>query len=166
MVGDAVAVADALRSFTGQLVPPFNCQKMVDARWPTAIVTGRDLPLGVDEVVTVTCDGVLIIYARSLSTAERRFAIAHAIAHLLYDLGECILGGVVMDAAREARAEEFARELLVPDHVLMRHVSLWTSTSDDPEAYFDQVDQIAALFHVPTSVIDQRIQELAPYAKL
>lgn len=164
-MGEVAVVAEALRSFAGQAVPPFSCQVIVETRWPTAIITGRELPIGVDELVTVTCDGVLIIYGRSLSTAERRFVIAHAIAHLLFDLGECTRGGVIVDERREARADEFARELLVPDRALIRYVSIWPDGLFDREEYLDQVDHIAAVFHVPAGVINQRIHELARVAK-
>jgi Zn-dependent peptidase ImmA (M78 family) len=165
MVVDVAVVADALRSHAGQVVPPFNAYGIIEARWPTAVITGRELPIGIDEVVSITEDGALIIYGRSLSTAERRFAIAHAMAHLMFDLAGNPRRGVIIEPEREARADRFAQELLVPDRVLMRHLAMWPSDCLDREMYLDQVDHIAATFHVPPDVIDKRIRELETVAK-
>lgn len=128
--------------------------------WPLAVITGRALPAGIEEIVSVTADGPLVIYDRALSTAECRFAIAHAIAHLIFDVDARLRKGVVIEPMRELRADDFARELLVPDRALIRHIALWPSDGDDFDTYMDQVDMVAATFHVPPAIIDQRIRVL------
>lgn len=119
--------------------------------------------------MTVTEDGPLIMYRRDLSTADRRFAIAHALAHLLFDFDALgVAPGRPFDAVREARADAFALELLAPHSRMMRHVVFWPldDRGDDREAYMDQVDHIAAAFHVPSGQIDQRIRALERLADL
>lgn len=168
MVGRVAAAADELRSFAGLVVPPFSTRRILESHWPTAVVTGRSLPDGIEEAVALTDDGPLIIYRRELASCERRFAIAHAIAHLVFDLGSCHRRGIVIERAREIRADEFARELLIPDRALLLRVTMWPRevfTGPDLDAYMDQVDQIASTFHVPPSRIDQRIRELEQYAE-
>ncbi len=157
--GRVAAVAHTLRCLAGEVDPPFNAYAILEASWPTAVITGRDLPNGVDEVLAVTEDGPLIIYDRSLSTADRRIAIGHAIAHLALD-DDHAPGGIVQEPEREERAEQFARELLVPPQLLLPHVSVWPADGSDPHLYLDQVDRLAAAFHVPPSVIDEQIREL------
>lgn len=135
-----------------------------DAAFPDARITGRELPPGVDELVAVTAEGPLVIYARGLSTAGQRFAIAHALAHLLFDVGVDVHGvqpDEPYDAERETRADAFAFELLCPRCQLLQHIVLWPDSDDDAEGYRDQVDQIAAEYHLPPAAIDQQIRELA-----
>lgn len=165
--GNVVAVAEALRNLARQFEPPFSVPAILGEAFPDAVVTGRDLPEGIEELVTVTDDGVLVIYRRDLSTAERRFAVAHAIGHLLYDVehGE-LVRGAVMDPEREDRADAFARELLAPDRLLISRLIFWPDSGEDAEIYADQVDRIASHFHVPSVVIDQRIRELERLAHL
>lgn len=157
--GQVAAVAQLLRVQSGQSEPPFNAYTIVEAIWPSAVITGRDLEDGVDEVLAVTSEGPLIIYNRKLSTAESRISIGHAIAHLVLD-GDHLVGGVVIDPEREERAERFARELLVPPSVLRSYIEVWPSSAGDPQIYLDQVDRIASIFHVPPPVIDEQIREL------
>lgn len=160
---DLVGVAEELRALSCQAEPPFSLPPIVAARWPDASITGRDLPSGVEEIVAFTSDGPLIVYRRDLSTAERRFAIAHALAHLLFDDGSTgVQAGHPFDSEQEVRADDFALELLAPWRCLRRHILLLPSEDRcDQESYLDQVDQIAAIYHVPPSAIDQRIRTLA-----
>jgi len=165
---EVAVVAEALRSYAGQVVPPFNVYRIIEARWPDAVITGRDLPDGIEEILCLAKDRILIVYARSLSTADRRFAIAHAIGHLVFDADECRhCGRVVVDPAREIRADDFARELLVPDRALLNRVVMWPPEDDgDHDFYLDQVDMIASGFHVPPHLIDQRIRLLRTPARM
>lgn len=159
--GNVVAVAEALRNLARETVPPFSVPAILGEAFPDAVVTGHDLPEGIEELVTVTPDGVLVIYRRELSTAERRFAIAHAIGHLLYDVDRGrLVQGALMDADREDRADAFALELLAPDRLMRSRIVFWPDQGADTEIYADQVDRIATHFHVPGAVIDQRIREL------
>lgn len=163
-----VAVAEKLRALSRQVEPPYSIPLLVAEAAPDVVITGRDLPPGIEEIVTVTDDGPLIIYRRGLSTAERRYAIAHALAHLLFDQdSDGVQAGQPFDAMREQRADAFALELLAPHRLLAPRIVYWPSEAgEDREVYMDQVDQIAAQFHVPSAQIDQRIRELERQTKL
>lgn len=159
--GDLVATAVRLREVAGQVEPAFSTRQIIEACFPDAAVTGRHLPPGIEEMVTRTSEGPLIVYSRTLHPPRQRFVIAHAIAHLLFD------GDRIMAAARpgfvgcpeaEARADAFAAELLVPLAELASYVGVPPGTTDD--LYLDQVDEIASHFNVTTCLIDQRIREL------
>ena len=155
-------VAAELRTRAGETQPAFSTRKIIDACFPKLVVTGRELPDGVHEAVARTPEGDILIYGRNLPTAAKRFAIAHGLAHLLFDDGlSACRPGFAGDPDVEARADRFADELLVPLVGLREYVGRFPS--DDPiehEFYLDQVDEIASHFHVPSSVIDRRIREL------
>jgi Zn-dependent peptidase ImmA (M78 family) len=157
-----VEVAADLRQRANQTEPAFSTHHIVEARFPGALVTGRDLPPGIDEAVSETPAGVVILYRRSLPTSSQRFVIAHALAHLLFDgRTGAARPGSRGPRAREERADRFAAELLVPLELLAEYVGRWPS--DHPverEKYLDQVDEIASHFHVPSGLIDKRIREL------
>lgn len=161
VVGLFVEVAADLRAQAGEHRPAFSTKRIVDAAFPGAKVTGRSLPQGVDEVVTRTENGVLIIYQRSLSTTQRRFAIAHAVSHLMFDH---VHGGARIGQAghadREQRADAFAAELLVPLSVLATLVRVAPSSDPEDYAYLDHVDEIASRFQVCSAVAGRRIREL------
>ena len=124
-------------------------------------MTGGILPDDVDEIVSRDVNGPVIIYARRLSPPEQRFAIAHAVAHLIFDGDEaCIRPGSAGIPANEERADAFAAELLAPLAALRPHVSRWPSSGEDHEIYLDQVDVLASKFGVLSSVIDSQIQRL------
>jgi Zn-dependent peptidase ImmA (M78 family) len=107
-------------------------------------------------------DGDLLIYGRGLPTAAKRFAIAHGLAHLIFDNGvSACRPGFAGDPHVEARADRFAEELLVPLDRLVEYVG--RKPSNDPvdhELYLDMVDEISSHFHVPSAVIGKRIGEL------
>lgn len=155
-----VEIAADLRRKAQQSEPAFSTQQIVSACFPDAVVTGHPLPPNIDEAVSRTSDGVVILYRRGLSTAEQRVAIAHALAHLLFDGPEaaCMPGRVGI-AEAEARADAFAAELLVPLVELHPHVSVLPDAGDEA-IYLDQVDLIASFFHVPAALIDRRIRDL------
>ncbi|MGN6105447.1 MAG: ImmA/IrrE family metallo-endopeptidase [Kofleriaceae bacterium] len=159
-----VQIAASLRRRAGQHSLPFSTTMIVAACFEGAAVTGRHLPPDVDEAVTVTEDGPLIVYRRGLPTADQRFAIAHAVAHLLFDLDDeanaCAVGRAgAVDC--EDRADRFAAELLAPLSHVAELVRCWPSADPhEHEAYLDHVDQLASMFHVPSTVIDRRIRQL------
>lgn len=157
-------VAADLRRRAGQIEPLFSTRKIIDACFPRLIVTGRELPAGIHEAVSRTADGEVLIYSRALPTAAKRFAIAHGLAHLLFDdsVSGCRVG-YVGDPHVEARADSFAEELLVPLKMLREYVERQPPANDNSterEFYLDQVDEIASHFHVPSHVIDKRIREM------
>lgn len=157
-----VEIAAELRHRSGQHDPSFSTRLIIDACFPDTLVTGRDLPPGIDEAVSISVSGPVILYRRGLSTPSQRFVIAHALAHVLFDRvrGGCRPGSVG-HKSREERADRFAAELLVPSSMLREYVGRWPS--EDPaehEIYLDQVDEIASHFHVPSGLIDKRIREL------
>lgn len=158
------AIAESLRRRADQTEPAFSTRQIVDACFPGTTVTGRVMPKDVHELVLVD-EGAfrshraphVIIYSRTLSTAEQRYGIAHALAHIIFDGAN----GSCWDPhdERERRCNYFADELLVPLRRLREYVSLWPN-AEDRDAYLDQVDQISSHFHVPQTVIDRRIRQL------
>lgn len=143
----------------GQTEPAFSTRQMIATCFPDAVVTGKNLPHGVEEVVSRTPDGPVIVYNRSLSPPAQRFVIAHAMAHLFFDDAETAARiGYAGDPAAEARADAFAAELLVPLDELDAYVGVDPSSTDD--LYLDQVDEIASHFNVSRGLIDKRIRAL------
>lgn len=156
------AIAESLRRRSDQTLPSFSTRQIIDACFPGTIVTGRSLPAPVHEMVLVDEAAFrshraphVVFYSRALSTDAQRYAIAHAVAHIIFDGGARRTCGTPFDA-REQRCDAFADELLVPLEHLREYVSVWRE-SDDPETYWDQVDQIASHFHVPQPVVHRRI---------
>ena len=157
---EIAAIAADLRHRSGQHEPKFSTQQIVAVNFPDAVVTGHRLPANIDEAVSRTDEGIVILYRRDLSIAEQRMAIAHALGHLIFDGAEAAARpGCAGIAANEERADAFAAELLVPLAMLLEHVTYRPGECDE-EIYLDQCDLIASLFHVPSSVIDARIRQL------
>jgi Zn-dependent peptidase ImmA (M78 family) len=160
------AIAASLRRRAEQIEPSYSTRQIIDVCFPGTVVTGRHLPQGVDDVVKVDDAAFrshraphVIVYRRDLPTADQRFAIAHGIAHVIFDGANNHCAG--FDPRRELRCDRFADELLAPLVELSPYVCAWPS--DDPEQqeiYLDMVDQIASHFHVPTACISRQIQEL------
>lgn len=164
---DAIAaIAESLRRRADQTEPAFSTRQIIDVCFPGTKVTGRAMPTGVHEIVCIDEAAFrshraphVIFYNRKLATAYQRYAIAHALAHIIFDggQGECSN----RDATRELRCDRFADEMLVPLDRLGEYVSM--RPPHDPASlddYLDQVDQIASHFNVPRTVIDKRIREL------
>jgi Zn-dependent peptidase ImmA (M78 family) len=157
-----VEIAAGLRDKAGQTEPAFSTRQIVEASFPTALVTGRQLPPGIDEAVSETADGIVILYRRSLPTSSQRFVIAHALAHVIFDRhrGGCRPGSAGHQS-REDRADRFAAELLLPIARLEEYVGCWPSlVQAENDRYLDQVDEIASHFQVPSGLVDKRIREL------
>lgn len=157
-----VEIAADIRRRSGQTEPAFSTRRIVDACFPDTLVTGRELPPGIDEAVSISQNGPVILYRRGLPTPSQRFVIAHALAHLLFDRvrGGCRPGSVG-HRSREERADRFAAELLLPLELLREYVGRWPSQdTSEHEKYLDQVDEIASHFQVPTGLVDKRIREL------
>jgi len=153
-----VEVAHSLRVRAQLSRPAFSTRAIVDASFPDAVVTGHDLPVGVDEAVTRTDEGIVILYRRGLSSPEQRFAIAHAVGHLLYDH---VTAKKVSEAFRERRADRFASELLVPLYELARVLEVLPSKNpDEQRIYLDHVDQLASYFNVPAMLVRSRIRDV------
>lgn len=164
----SVEIAAELRCRAGQKSPPFSTTKIIETCFPSTLVTGGPLPLEIHEIVSKHRWGATIVYRRSLSGPEQRFAIAHAIAHLLFDdESACMRPGRAGIVASEERADAFAAELLVPLDVLRASVTRWPSPDAvDQEIYLDHVDENASRFGVPAYIIDERIRQLASTYKI
>jgi Zn-dependent peptidase ImmA (M78 family) len=157
--------AAELRQRAGLTQPDYSTRAIMDASFDDVVVTGRRLPAGVHEIVALTAEGRIIIYSRDLPVAKQRYAIAHALAHLIFDGSDNMCGpGFAGDPECEARADRFADELLLPLAELRAHVQRWPVSNEnhpDHEMYLDQCDEIASHFNVPSYVVDKRIRELA-----
>lgn len=157
-----VEIAAEIRHRSNQTEPAFSTRQIIDECFPDVLVTGSRLAPGIDELVSQTSEGPVILYQRGLSAPDQRFAIAHGLAHLIFDgkEGAC-RPGYLGDPGREGRADLFASELLVPLLDLEPYVGRWPS--DDPadhDIYLDMVDEIASHFNAPAMVVDQRIRLL------
>lgn len=162
-------VAASLRRRAMQTSARASTTAIIDTCFPGTRVVGRRLPRGVHDVVVID-DQVwrshraphVIVYRRDVPTAEQRYAIAHALGHVIFDGtgGHC---GRHFDRDRERRCDRFADELLVPLTHLGRLVTAWPSSDRDAhEVYLDLVDRLASRFAVDAAVIDKRIRELPP----
>ncbi len=160
-------IAQSLRRRSEQVEPAFSTRQIIDACYPGTIVTGRYLPPKVDDVVQI--DGAafrshraphVIVYRRGMSTAEQRFAIAHALGHIIFDgSGHRACG--TFNPERELRCDRFADELLVPLVELHPYVCAYPSNDPDKqETFLDMADQIASHFHVPSACIERQILRL------
>jgi Zn-dependent peptidase ImmA (M78 family) len=134
--------------------------ELSQAQAADAVVTGRRLPSGVQEVVTTTRRGPIIVYSRELSPSAQRFVIAHAIAHLLFDAGRPAPPASASPVTQRRRRERTRSppELLVPIDRLAALIDVRPASGDD--FYLDQVDSMASHFNVPRGVIDKRIREV------
>lgn len=163
LMGTVSDYAKILRGNAGLTGPAFSLQKILNTCYPDAIVTGHEFPDGIDEAVARTPEGIVILYRRSLSNGAQRFAVAHAIGHLMFDAdAEPDEHGRAGSPDAELRADDFAAELLVPLDVLARHllIGLRPDAPDQRQIYLDHCDQLAHFFQVESSLIDQRIRQL------
>jgi len=157
-----VKVASGLRRRAKLASPSFSMRKIIEASFPSVHITGGELPDDVDEMLSIRGDGPIIVYKRSLPGPAQRFAIAHALAHLLFDSSKNgVRPGFRGCEKAERQADLFAAELLAPLEVLGTLVDLWPSSDpDEHEVYLDQVDDLASSFVVPAAVIDSQIHRL------
>lgn len=157
-----VEIAADIRRRAEQTRAPFSTSRIIETCFPDALVTGFRLPPGVDEIVTLCREGPTILYSRALPVPDQRFAIAHALAHLLFDdASVCMLPGRAGVEAVEARADAFAAELLAPLSEIV--ADLGRRPSDDPEdheLYLDYLEQLASRYGLPVQVIDAQIRRV------
>lgn len=143
----AVLAAD-LRRRSGSIEPPFSTSKIIEACFPRAIVAGEALAPGIETVSSRTASDETFIYSRSLSTTERRVALAHALAQTIF--------GLVDDAA-----SEFAAELLAPLDDLAPLRPTWREdVSDERDLYLDRLDDLAERYGVPADMIVSQLRRL------
>lgn len=160
-----VEIAANLRRQSRLYFPPFSTTQLVERCFPDAVVTGRKLPAGVLEAVSRTPQGPVILYARGLSPTMQRYAIAHAIGHLVFDEGFRNPGEPAIPRV-ERRADAFADELLVPFEYLEPRVKRYPAPGVRRDLYFDHVDQLASQFSVESTVIDRRIRQLTRLVRI
>jgi Zn-dependent peptidase ImmA (M78 family) len=161
MQGSIADVARDLRQRAQLFRPAFSTKTLVSVACPSALVTGDELPVGVDEAVSRVDEGFVILYRRGLSGPEQRMAIAHGLAHILFDEGRTRCS----DALRERRADRFSEELLVPLDELTKVLEVLPSKiAKEQRLYLDHVDQLASFFNVPSLVIRSRIRTLVTSA--
>jgi hypothetical protein len=166
-VEEIVAVTRELRGRARLLEPPFSTRAILDVCFPEVLVMGRTLPDGVDEMVFSLEEGAGIVYKRGLSTPEHRVAIAHGVAHVIWDLGKvqermCRRHSpVVRIEIAEERAELFMAELLVPLEYLDGYVRYTEPASEeDVDAHLDMIDELASHFQVPVPLLADRVSDL------
>jgi len=157
-----VEIAAELRRRAGLTKPPFSTSKIIEACFPEILVTGFQLPRGVDELVSSASEGPTILYSRSLSAPEQRSAIAHGLAHLIFDdRSACIRPGRAGIPKSERRADFFSSELLVPIADLRPLVEVIPADhGEEREIYLDHVDRLASFFAMPAPVVDVQIRRL------
>lgn len=155
-------IAAALRRSAGQDEPAFSTRAIVGTCFPDVLVTGATLPPGVYGALSHAPDGgAVILYARGQPAAVQRHAIAHELAHFIFDGVEAHRRpGEPADPVAEWRADFFADELLVPLAELRPYVGRWPSGDGDYDFYLDMVDEIASHFGVLAPVADRQIRSL------
>lgn len=158
-------LAASLRLRAGLVEPAYSTSKILRTWFPRSVVLGHPLPPDIDEAVTRTVDGVVIVYRRGMSIGERRFAVSHAIGHLMFDgvRSTPMFRGRGGDAACELRADAFAAELLVPLDELQQRMLIGLDpdgAGEHRQIYLDHCDELASIFKVTATLIDQRIREL------
>lgn len=164
MKAQVARAAQMMRWRARLLAPSFSIHELVAANYPTALVTGRDLPDGIHEIVTVTDAGPIILYRRGLSTCDQRIAIAHALGHLAFDFdtaGRRI--ATLADPAVEDRADAFAIELLAPLELVAAVAPERRARPDilDREEFRDRLDGIATRFHVPVWTVERQMLRIS-----
>lgn len=151
-----VRIACDLRSFAGEARPSFSTSAIIGASFPSVLVTGHELPLGVDELVSIG-KTTTIFYRRGLQPSFQRLAIAHAIAHLIFDAPSNSSGPSEQAPGcpfSELRADEFACELLAPSALLLSEFPEHLLARDENDrSYLDALDSMASLFQVPRWVV-------------
>lgn len=157
-----VEIAAELRRCAGQTKPPYSTSKIIESCFPQILVTGYRLPPGIDELVSSCSEGPTILYSRSLSTPEQRHAIAHGLAHLIFDdRRACMRPGRAGVPKVERRADFFGAELLAPAADLRAMVELVPADQgEEHELYLDHVDRLASVFVMPAPIIDSQIRRL------
>jgi Zn-dependent peptidase ImmA (M78 family) len=154
-------VTSSLRTRAKQTKPAFSTSQIIAMTFPDVLVTGYELPQQIDEAVARMTKGPVLLYRRGISTAEQRVAIAHGLAHLIYDDNAPCVRGRAGSPHRERRADAFAAELLVPLDELVRVLRVLPSKDpDEQQLYLDHVDYLASLFQAPSQLIRKRIREL------
>ncbi len=157
-----VEIAADLRRRARLERPPYSSRLIIEASFPSALVTGGMLPDGVDEIVSRRADGPVIVYARTLSGPQQRYAIGHGLAHLLFDdESVCARAGFNGDPICEDRADLFSAHLFVPLSDLEPLVQHRPSRDlEENEIYLDHLDQLASTFAMPAAVIDSQIRRI------
>ena len=157
-----VEIAADLRKRAGQTKAPYSTSKIVSTCFPDALVTGYRLPPQVDELVSSCSEGPTILYSRSLPGPEKRYAIAHALAHLLFDKrSACMRPGSAGKPQHELRADFFGAELIAPLSDVRQVVEFGPSRDpEEHEIFLDHVDQIASHFNAPARVIHAQIRRI------
>lgn len=162
---DLEQIASDIRFRAAEHRPSFSTERLVETCFPGTLVTGHSLPAGVHEAVQHTPRGVVIVYRRGLPSGAQRFAVAHALAHLLFDADTSNVEHHADDTEdQEERADAFAAELLAPLLEVRRRVVRRPEhgrLADEHGLYQDQADRLASRFGVPAEVIDQQIRKLA-----
>jgi Zn-dependent peptidase ImmA (M78 family) len=162
-----VEIAADIRRRAMLFAPPYSTTAMIRTCFPDVVVTGRKLPPRIDEIVARTREGGVIVYKRRLPVLRQRFAIAHGIAHLLFDSDETAAAvGYAGCPISERRADTFAEELLVPLTELAKHVRRLPPVAHGRDLYLDGIDQISSRFQVPPAVILKRIRVLERQARM
>jgi Zn-dependent peptidase ImmA (M78 family) len=174
-LSDIVSTAARYRRLAKQKKPRYSARALMETCFPDVLVTGRELPRGVHELVVVGEDRT-VMYRKFMPTPHQRVAIVHGVAHLIWDLrsstGEkeqtCHLPSWASKVAhadtdaRERRAELFAAEYLVPMHELdaLMPGDLFPSGKAERQVWDDHVDHVASVFQVPQKFLIWRLRDL------
>lgn len=165
-----IAAAAELRTRAGATEAPYSGRAIIEKCFPHVLVTGGHLPHGVAEVVETRGGKVTIWYNRRMTTGAHRIAVAHGLAHLVFDAPDGRLQCGAASSGRvpaERRADLFAGELLAPLADLDRHFvgGLFPRMPVDRLAFDDEVDHAASKFKIPTGFLRWRLHDLAQLRK-
>lgn len=153
--------------------PSYSTTAVLTKCFPSIVVTGGDLPDGVNAISENRGGQRTIYYRRGIPSDEHRVAIAHEMYHFMSDLKNA-------NGLRESSAVErsiaflrrqsdpieqacdlFAGELLVPLHVLDEYAPEDPfADGEDAEAVANAIDRCASRFQVPLWFMQWRLEAL------
>jgi Zn-dependent peptidase ImmA (M78 family) len=148
-----------------------SLRKMILANRPDIVVTGETLPTGVLESVLLAPDRPpVIMYNRRYNQPAQRVAVAHGVAHVLFDVERAVTYacGRAYEDERvdiiERRADLFAGELLCPLEDLdeaFAGADLFPRSPGPRRKFDDYCDHVASQKRVPVGFLRWRLYDLA-----
>lgn len=156
--------------------PPYSSNKVHQVVFSYVEVHGEDLPVGVLAMTEAGVGRVVIYYNRRETRDQQRFGIMHEFGHLVTDLRE--VRGLERRECRRGRRGDlhdevehicdlFAADVLVPLEVLDRYAPgrLFPRDPLASKMFLDEIDRLASRFNVPSSLIVERLQDLALFRR-
>lgn len=108
----------------------------------------------------------IVLVNRKDSPAQQRFAIAHEIAHYIFDYDEAALATYYKaylttekNDAIELRANRFAAELLMPTNDFKARFNVYKADQKADFSLPDVITSLSQYFDVPAAAVQRRLEE-------